>query len=263
MNLLEIEDLHVRLGGRKVVDGVSISIGPGEFVGLIGPNGAGKTTLLKAVANLLPSEGRITLSGKVSPSLGAPQRASLVSYLPQERELNWPLPVEAVVALGRSYGPGGGNLRLAAERAAVDSALSQMGVLHLRHRPASQLSGGELARVLIARALAQDAPLLMADEPAAGLDPAHQISLMERLRSHAGQGLSVIACLHEIPLAARWCHRVIILQEGRIVADGAPGDVLTGDVLRSVYGVESFRAGTGDGLIIVPTALSRPDRGSS
>lgn len=257
MNRLETRALGVSLGGRRVVEEVSITVESGEFIGLIGPNGAGKTTFMKAVLGLVAHEGGIFLSGQDNRQLDERKRSRLVSYLPQEREVNWPLPVEKVVALGRAYA---GDRRLAsrdrgAER--IEEAMSRMGISHLRGRAISELSGGEQARVLIARALAQDAPLLLADEPTAGLDPAHQITLMQRLLDMTKEGGSVIACLHEIPLAARWCTRIVVFDRGGLAADGKPAEVLQPELMRRVYGVEIITVDGDEGLFVVPSELSR------
>ena len=254
MSRLTITDLHARLGGRPVLNGISLDVGDGEFVGLIGPNGAGKTTLLRAVLGLTPSRGGIEIAGRTA--LSAKEPAKLVSYLPQEREIAWPVTVERLVALGRAphlpafAAPGG------RDREAVADAMRRMEVEEFAQRPATELSGGEKARVLIARALAQAAPLMLADEPAAGLDPAHQIALMRVLSGLAREGGSVVACLHDLGLAARWCTRLVLLDGGRIVADGPPRAVLTPERLREVYRVEAFLAEHEGGPVVFPLDLA-------
>ena len=254
MTLLAVSDLHADLGRREVLHGVSLTVSEGEFVGLIGPNGAGKTTLLRAILGLTPSKGTVIIGNEVRPAPRA--QARLVSYLPQEREIAWPVTVERVVALGRAphlpgfAQPGEADLR------AIRSAMRRMEVEDFAQRAATELSGGEQARVLIARGLAQEAPLMLADEPAAGLDPAHQIALMKIFAGLADEGSSVLACLHDLGLAARFCTRLILLQDGRIVADGAPRDVLTDELLRSTYGVKSFLGEHEGGLIVQPFDLA-------
>lgn len=256
MTLLAVRDLHARLGGKPVLEGVTFDVSSGEFVGLIGPNGAGKSTLLRAALGLTPSTGAIGLSGVDGRALSPPQRALRVSYLPQEREIAWSMSVEQLVRLGRA--PHRAAFRPVSDddRIAVDNAFRAMEIEAFRSRPANGLSGGEKTRVLVARALAQDAPLLLADEPTAGLDPAHQIALMRIFADLARSGRGVVACLHDLGLAARWCTRLVMLAGGRIVADGPPGAVLTPQRLRAVYNVEAYLADHAGGPIVQPYDLA-------
>ncbi len=247
MTLLRLDRLGVRRGGRRVLDGVSLTLSGGEFVGLLGPNGAGKTTLLRAALGLLPHEGHSSLA-----ALSPRARARTAAFLPQGREIAWPVPVEALVALGRA--PHGG-----ADPAdpAVARALARMGLDGLRHRPATGLSGGEQARVLIARALAQEAPLLIADEPVAGLDPEAQLRTMRVFAELAREGRGVIVSIHDLGLAARHCSRLVMLSGGRLVADGPPRAVLTGERLAEVFGIRGFHAETPEGLVFQPLEVVR------
>uniref|UniRef100_UPI00356ACBD0 ABC transporter ATP-binding protein n=1 Tax=Actibacterium sp. TaxID=1872125 RepID=UPI00356ACBD0 len=179
------------------------------------------------------------------------------AWLPQLREIAWPVSVETVVALGRTPHLGAGGKLSDQDRAAVDAALGWLDLDSFRHRSATQLSGGEQARVLIARTLAQAAPLVLADEPIAGLDPAHQIATMQVFRDIAGQGRSVIASLHDLGLAARHCTRLILLGQGRVVADGAPRDVLTKANLRDVFHLRAHYTDTADGPVFQPLEVLR------
>lgn len=240
MSLLEITGLDVRLGIRRVLRNISLSIGRGEFVGLIGPNGAGKTTLLRAALGLIPATGEVRLDGHLLGDLTERDRALRASYLPQERDIAWSLPAETVIALGRTPHRKPYAVLTPLDRAAIDRAIARMSIGALRDRVATQLSGGERARVLIARALAQDAPLLLADEPTAGLDPAHQIGLMKVFANQASEGRSVVATMHDLGLAAQWCSRIVLLSGGGIVADGNPSAVFTAEQMRDVYGVEAL-----------------------
>jgi len=249
MTLLRLDNLTVRRGECPVVDRVSLAVGPGEFVGLIGPNGAGKTTLLRAALGLLPHEGGSSLA-----ALPVAARARAAAFLPQAREVAWPVSVEMLVGLGRV--PHGAGLR-AADRAAVDRAIARMGLERFRARDAQGLSGGELARVLIARVLAQEAPLVLADEPVAGLDPESQIRTMQVFAGLARDGSGVVASVHDLGLAARHCSRLVLLSGGRVVADGPPTVVLTPDHLAQVFGIRAWLAEVEGGPVVVPLAVLR------
>jgi iron complex transport system ATP-binding protein len=240
MSLLSLSSLTVRRGACPVVDQVDLTVEQGEFVGLLGPNGAGKTSLLRAALGLLPHEGRSSLS-VLTPSA----RARAVAFLPQGREIAWPVTVADLVALAE-----GG-------RAAQARAIARMGLESYQTRRATELSGGEQARVLIARALAQDAPLLLADEPAAGLDPEAQIRTMQVFRDLARDGRSVVASIHDLGLAARHCTRLVLLHRGRKVADGTPREVLSPEHLAQVFGVRGFHAETEDGPVFQPLGVIR------
>jgi iron complex transport system ATP-binding protein len=242
MSLLAVENLSVALQGNPVLRDVSFTLAPGECVGLLGPNGAGKTTLMRAALGLIPHGGRSSLA-----NLPPGARARAATWMPQTREIAWPVTVETLVMLGRIPHMAGGQRPTAADRAAVDAALAEMDLERFRHRDATRLSGGEQARVLIARALAQDTPLILADEPVAGLDPAHQISTMARFAGLAQAGRSVIVSLHDLGLAARHCSRILLLADGGIAADGPPGEVLTPDRLARVFGIRAWFGTTEDG----------------
>lgn len=256
MNILRLSHVHASLGSRPVLHDVSLDVRAGEFVGLIGPNGAGKSTLLKSILTLVPSTGDIDIAGQPARRMNLRERATHVAYLPQDREIGWAVSVEHLVSLGRTPYRRGFSRPSAHDAALVEQAMQRMDVQLFRHRSALELSGGERARVLIARALAQDAALLLADEPAAGLDPAHQIGLMQCLADLAGKGSTVVASLHDLGLAARWCTRLVLIHEGKIVADGRPADVLTADHMHRIYGVETYIEATEQGLIVQPVALA-------
>ncbi|MEM9782205.1 MAG: ABC transporter ATP-binding protein [Pseudomonadota bacterium] len=232
MTRILLRNLAVSLGARRVIEGIDLEIGPGECVGLIGPNGAGKSTLMRAALGLVRATGESTLA-----SLTAAERSRQVAWLPQSREIAWSLAVEAIVAIGRAPYRRPGAPLSAADHAAIAAAMATMEVADFAKRPATQLSGGEQARVLLARALAQETPVLMADEPIAGLDPAHQIAAMETFARLAAEGRAVLCALHDLALAARWCTRLVMLDAGRIVADGPPERVLTAERLGAIYGI--------------------------
>ncbi|MGP3695950.1 ABC transporter ATP-binding protein [Rhodobacter sp. NSM] len=250
MSLLAIDGLTVRRGQCPVVDDVTLRVGLGEFLGLIGPNGAGKTTLLRGALGLLPSTGRSSLAG-----LTPRERARAAAFLPQAREIAWPVDVETLVTLGRV--PHAGRRLTSADREAVTRALGRMGLGAYRQRIATALSGGEQARALIARALAQEAPLLLADEPVAGLDPESQIRTMQVFQDVAAEGRAVVASIHDLGLAARHCTRLLLMARGRLVADGPPGLVLTAANLSEVFGVRAYFADTPDGPVFQPLGVTR------
>ena len=251
MTLLSVEQLSVSLRDRDVLRGVSFDVGPGECIGLLGPNGAGKTTLMRAMLGLIPHEGRSSIA-----ALPARERAQKAAWMPQTREIAWPISVESLVMLGRIPHMASGQRPRQVDQEKVDAALAAMDLDTFRVRTATRLSGGEQARVLIARALAQDTPLIVADEPVAGLDPAHQISTMQTFAGLAEAGRSVIVSLHELGLAARHCTRLLLLSEGRIVADGTPAEVLTLERLADVFGIRAFYQDTEDGPVFQPVDLT-------
>ncbi|WP_439523760.1 ABC transporter ATP-binding protein [Marivita sp.] len=250
MTLLQIKTLTVRRGECPVVDRASLSIAAGECVGLIGPNGAGKTSLLRGALGLLPYEGTSTLA-----ALPAKERAAQAAWLPQKREIAWPMSVERVVALGRLPYLARGMVLSPADQTAVDAALTRMGLLNFRTRLATALSGGEQARVLIARTLAQDTPLLMADEPIAGLDPAAQIATLQVFETLAREGRAVLTSLHDLTLAARYCTRLVMIGAGRIIADGPPREVLTPDRLAQVFRLHAEVLDTPQGPVVQPLGV--------
>jgi len=253
---LEARRLDVDLKGRPVLAGVDFAAQPAEVTAIIGPNGAGKSTLLRALAGLLlPTGGTVLADGR---RLGEWERGALaraLAYLPQERTVHWALTARAVVALGRlpHQPPGAGESP--ADTRAIGAALAAMDVTHLALRPVLEMSGGERARVLVARALAQESSVLLADEPAAGLDPAHQLALFAHFARLAGAGRTVVVALHDLSLAARFCHRIVLMHGGRVVATGTPQDVLTAQHLAAVYRIDA-RYATLDGVpIVLPVGL--------
>jgi iron complex transport system ATP-binding protein len=249
------EGVVVRLDGTVIVDGASLALNTGELVVLVGPNGAGKTTLLRAFAGLLPAEGRIALGGLSLAGLVPRERARRIAYLPQGHVFHWPLPAAAVVALGR-HPHGDAFSRLSdADRAAVARALAATGADAWAGRPVTTLSGGERARVALARALATEASVLLADEPTVSLDPRHQLVVMELLRSTARKGGAVLAVVHDLTLAARFADRVVIMDRGRLVADAPPREVLTPERIAAVFGVEAVISDSGFGPVPI---LHRP-----
>ncbi len=234
---LSLDGLRVALGGHTVVNDVSTSFVAGELVALLGPNGVGKTTLLRAAAGLIGYQGRILLDGVNLTQLSPRQLATRIGYLAQTPTVHWPMRVCDIVALGRLPHLASIARLSEGDQAAIDRAIRAAELQPLAERRVTELSAGELARVLLARALAGEAQVLLADEPNAALDPYHQLHVMELLHDEARRGVAVIAVLHDLRLAAQFADRVLLMDGGQIVAEGAPADVLTAARLAEVYGI--------------------------
>ena len=253
MVTLSLDNFSVNLGRRSVLNAVTANLAPGELIGIVGPNGAGKSTLVRSLLGLLrPVGGMVALDGQAVADMPRRQVARAIAYLPQGQTLHWPLSVERLVALGRLPHLGPMSRITAADYAVIEDAMARADVIGLRDRIATELSGGERARVLLARALAVEAPGLIADEPLASLDPGHQIDVLELLAREAQAGRMVVAVLHDLTMAARYCDRLLLLNGGRLVADGKPLDVLTPERLRSVYGITARIEDAGGWPFIVP-----------
>jgi iron complex transport system ATP-binding protein len=238
MSLLTFEAIAVDFGQRKVLDGLSGALAPGQVTVILGPNGAGKSTLLALLTGLRrPDRGRVTLGGIDLSDIPPRIRAQRMAFLPQTPEIAWAVEARILVGLGRT--PFIGALGLSADDADhIEAALKAADAQDLADRDVSTLSGGERARVLIARALAGNPEWLLADEPLTGLDPAHQLDALALFRDLTrSRGCGVILTLHDLSLAARFADRVLVLSEGRILADGAPDDALTPAVIAAAYGV--------------------------
>ena len=237
--IAELTGVTVRLGKRDVLHNVSLSLATGEIVALVGPNGAGKSSLLKLLAGLLPpTAGTVSIDARRLPTLMPDEIARRVAYLPQARAIHWPMTVRAIVALGRLPHRASGTASPARDAEIVTAAMGEMDITTLSDRSVLALSGGEQARVLMARALAQQPRLLIADEPTAGLDLAHQLALMQTLRARAASGVTCIIALHDLGLAARFADRIVLLSDGQIVAAGSAEEVLTPVHIAAVYGVD-------------------------
>lgn len=247
------EGITVVAGGATLLDRVSATAEPGQLLGLVGPNGAGKSTLLRALAGLRDcARGQVRFEGIARAHLGSLQLSQQLAYLAQRGPVAWPLTVERLVALGRLPHLQAWSRGDAQGPAAIEAALTDTDTLHLRQRVVDTLSGGELARALLARALAVRGAALLADEPVAELDPYHQLQVMEILRTRADTGQTVIVVLHEITLAARFCDRLILLDRGRVAAAGTPAEVLTDDHLHATYRVRALRGAHAGTAYVVP-----------
>ena len=233
------KNVTVRLGAREIVRDASLTLNAGELVALVGPNGAGKTTLMRALAGLIPADGTIALDGRPLSSLKVRERARAIAYLPQGHVFHWPMSVASIVMLGRAPHADRFSAVTPDDRSAVERALAMTETEAFADRAVTTLSGGERARVALARALATQAPVLLADEPTAALDPRHQLTVMELLRQAARGGGAVLAIMHDLTLAARFADRIAVMDRGAIVADGDPAVAMSHERLAAVFGIES------------------------
>ncbi|HSC67100.1 MAG TPA: ABC transporter ATP-binding protein [Cellvibrio sp.] len=260
---LSAQQVSLIRDGNQILDRADLTLSTSEFVGLIGPNGAGKSSLLRMMAGLQPADsGQVFLAAANSPDdnqaqklladFSGRERAQLLAYLPQQETPAWPLQVEHLVGLGRApwHKPMGG--KSPRDKQAIEHALVVTELQSLRQRIVTTLSGGELQRTLLARVFAGEPKIILADEPIAALDPYHQLQMMELLASHAKQGGSVLAALHDLSLAARFCSRLVLIHHGKIVADGQPIEVLTTENLEKVYGISAYIDCRDDGVVIIP-----------
>ncbi|MDL2229221.1 ABC transporter ATP-binding protein [Treponema sp. OttesenSCG-928-L16] len=236
-NLLRAEKLSAGYGRNMVLREISFSLDRGELLVLAGPNGAGKTTLLKSLGGFIrPSAGHVFLEGRNSAELTGRERSRHRSFLFQNQYFSWPFKVREIVKQGRYPYQGWLGTEKEADREAVRRALADTALDGFEDRPITELSGGELQRVLIARSIAQEASLLLLDEPVSHLDPNHQLMIMKLIRGLAGRGTGVLLTLHDLNLASLYADRIMLLSAGMIAALGAPGDVLREDVLRDIFG---------------------------
>jgi iron complex transport system ATP-binding protein len=248
-----IEGLSVELAGRTVLRDVSATLAAGELIGIVGPNGAGKSTLVRAMLGLVPpSAGAVRIDGADLARLSPRELARRLSYLPQGQTLHWPLSVARLVALGRLPHLAPLSRLGEGDRAAIAEAMERADVGHLAERVATELSGGERARVMLARALAVGAAGLVVDEPLASLDPGHQIDVMELLSREAAAGALVVAVLHDLTMAARYCRRILLIADGVLAVDGPPAEVLTRERLESVYGISALVESRNGAPLVVP-----------
>ncbi|WP_122089583.1 heme ABC transporter ATP-binding protein [Halalkalicoccus subterraneus] len=235
--MIEIRDLDVRLGGMAVLDSISAHVGEGQFVGLVGPNGAGKSTLLRAIGAVLkPEAGTVLLDGESVEDLSSRAASRRVATVPQDTSLSFDFDVRDVVAMGRT--PYRSRVRSNADPSgeeAVERALARTETAQFADRSINAVSGGERQRVVLARALAQDTPILLLDEPTASLDINHQVRTLDLVRDLVDDGKTVIAAIHDLNLAAHYCDDLLLLSGGRILESGPPEDVLTGSNLERAF----------------------------
>ena len=246
-------DLTVEVGGRRLLDRLSLTVGPGEWLNVVGPNGAGKTTLLRVLAGLAGADGELTIDGRDARSLRRRDRSKLVALVPQSPLVPAGMTVTEYVLLGRTahIHPLGSESRH--DLAHVADALDRLDLDALADRFVATLSGGELQRVLVARLLAQDAPIALLDEPTSALDVGHQQQVLELVdelrRTH---GLTVVATMHDLTLAGQYGDRVALLVDGRLAATGPAAEVLTEPIVSAHYGARVRVVQTDDGPVVLP-----------
>ncbi|MDO8979858.1 MAG: ABC transporter ATP-binding protein [Afipia sp.] len=246
-------DVTVTRGTRRIVDTTSLTLNAGEFTILAGPNGAGKTTLARVMAGVMRAEGSVTFDGTNLRDLAPRVRARAISYLPQGHEFHWPMRVDSIVALGREPHADPFSQTSIKDRIAIERAIEATEVREFSSRLITTLSGGERARVAIARALATEASVLIADEPTASLDERHQLIVMDLLQRIAHSGTAVLAIIHDLALAMRFADRVVVMNEGRIVANDTPSLALTPDRIAEIFGISVNRVETPDGPLLLPS----------
>lgn len=233
----ELRSVGVSYGRANVLSDMTLSLEAGECLALVGPNGSGKSSLLKAVAGLVPSTGQVTLDGCDVHSLSGRERARQIAYCRADEPAEWPLSVADSVMMGRTPHRGWVMPTTQNDRKIISDILETCGLAALKDRPTDRLSDGERQRVSLARALAQQPKLLLLDEPTANLDLKYQVELLQLVRGWASCGLTVVAAIHDLTLAAGWADRVVMLSNGRLEAVGSPLDVLTAERIERTYDV--------------------------
>jgi iron complex transport system ATP-binding protein len=253
VSAIDLEQVQVELGGKWVVDRVDMQVAEGEWVALIGPNGAGKTTLIRAIAGLVPFSGSIALGGRPTAAMHRRELSRLLAVVPQEPTTPPWMTVGEYVLVGRTPHLGPLAREGRRDREAAADALARLDLLEYRERPLGTLSGGEKQRVVVARALAQEARVVLLDEPTAALDIGHQqqaLDLLDLLRAESG--LTLLAAMHDLTLAAQYADRMVLLDRGRVVADGAPPDVLTEALIREHYSASIDVVPVGGRVAVIP-----------
>jgi iron complex transport system ATP-binding protein len=253
---LRAQAVAIQFGARVAVSPTNCEFPPGEFVGLLGPNGAGKTSLIRGLAGLVQCSGTVFWRDREVADIPRQERARTLAYLPQSPEVHWSMTVRELASLGRLPHRRFAQAMNDADVEAVDQALVAANMLDHSERAIDELSGGERMRAQLARVLAVQAPVLLVDEPVANLDPAHQLLIMELLAEYAVRGGCVIAVMHDLTLAARYCRRVVLMHEGTIAGDGEPASVLSETALANIYGIRAMFGHHGGGPLIVPWTRS-------
>jgi iron complex transport system ATP-binding protein len=256
MSAISLQHVTVELGGRRVVDGVDLQVEQGEWLALIGPNGGGKTTLLRAIARLVRFDGSIALDGRPTAEMRRAELSRVLAVVPQEPSTPPWLTVGEYVLLGRTPHLGALAKEGRRDHEAAARALARLDLLPYTERLLGTLSGGEKQRVVVARALAQDARIVLLDEPTAALDIGHQqqaLDLLDVLRAESE--LTLVSAMHDLTLAAQYADRMVLLDEGRVVADGAPADVLTETLIAAHYGASIDVVPVDGRIAVIPRRL--------
>lgn len=253
MSAISVQGLSCGYGARVVLSGVSLSLEAGSSTVLLGPNGSGKSTLLKTLAGLIPPlAGEVVVQGRNLREVPALERARLMAVVPPEEKFEFPFTVREAVAMGR-LPHASSFFDSSDDHEATNSAMERAECAHLADRPVTQISAGEQQRVLLARALAQNAPVLLLDEPTAHLDPAHQVSFVRLVRGLTAQGLTIVAAIHDLNLVPVMAEQAVLIGRGGALAFDAVESVLSGEMLEEVYGVEFERSkGSGGNLRLHP-----------
>jgi iron complex transport system ATP-binding protein len=252
---LALENLTIGFKHKTILRDLTLTVKPGELIALAGPNGGGKTTLLKTIGGLLrPLSGRILLDGRDIGAMRKRERAGNISFLFQGTASDWPFTVEELVSQGRFPYRGIFGGSGVSDRIATEQAIKAAGLTGFEHRPVTELSGGEFQRTLIARSMAQEAKLLLLDEPANNLDPKYQYMVMNLVRAMTDSGQTALVSLHDLNLASLYADRIILITKGNIAALGKPGEVLQEEILREVFGIP---------LVIAPHAQDSRIQGVS
>jgi iron complex transport system ATP-binding protein len=237
---LVVQSLCLEADGARLVDDVSLSVRGGELVAIIGENGAGKSNLMRAMAGYAaPSSGQVMVDGRHVGAMAAQERARRIGWLPQEMPLAWPVEVRNAVAVGRFVHGGLPGRLSAADSHVVERVLAECDLEALANRSTAHLSGGEIARVHLARTMVGEALVFLADEPVAALDPRHRLAVMGLFRALADRGTAVAMVLHDLTLAARFADRIIGMKAGRVLVDGPPVEVVTREWIAELFGVEA------------------------
>ncbi|MFV1990646.1 MAG: ABC transporter ATP-binding protein [Acidimicrobiales bacterium] len=245
--------LHATLGKTQILHGVDLSIEPGTWTAIVGPNGAGKTTLLRSLLGLIRYQGEVHVAGEGLAEMTLRERAQRLAYVPQQPTIPPGVGVFDYVLLGRVAHQRYGLAPSSEDVVVVQEILENLDLTSMAQRRVVSLSGGERQRAVVARALTQQSPMLLLDEPTTSLDIGHQFEVLELVdRLRRTQNLTVLSTMHDLGLAGQFADRLVLLAEGRIVADGSPEEVLAEDLLKSVYGVSVQVLRSGDGLTVVP-----------
>ena len=265
--MVSIQDIWAGYGSQQVLRGVSLDVADGEFVGLIGPNGCGKTTLLRVISGVLaPERGRVVISGIDLREIGRRRLARIMACLSQDLALDLPFTVEEVALMGRSPHLPRLGRETQKDLEVVDRAMALADISHLRGRPITEISGGERQRAFIAMCLAQEPRVFLLDEPTSHLDVGHQLAILDLIHNlNRDTGMAVIAVFHDLNLAAEYCDRLLVLQDGRTDALGAPAEVLTAEMIERVYGATVFAEPNPVSKrphIVIAAGMNRPERGT-